>query len=46
MVWRFVENGLDGVGSKARIVVDRLLGARKSVGDQLCLVGRSGGEIW
>ena len=27
-------------------VVDRLLGVRKSVRDQLRLVGMSGGEIW
>ena len=36
MVWEFVENGLDGVGSMSRIVVVRLLGMRKSMGDQLC----------
>ena len=25
---------------------DHLSGVRKNVGDQLCLVGGSGGEIW
>ena len=27
-------------------MMDRLLGVRKNVGDQLCLVGMSNGEIW
>ena len=45
MMWRVIENGLDGVGSRTQNVVDHLLGMRKSMGDQLCLVGRSGGEI-
>ena len=46
MVYRVIENGIDGVGSRTQTMVDRLLGVKKSVGDQLCLVGISHGEIW
>ena len=46
MVWRVIENGLNGVGSRTRTMVDHLLGMKKSVGDQFCLVDRSGGVIW
>ena len=46
IVYRVIENGLDGVGSRTRNVVDRILGMRRSMGDQLCLVGRSNGVIW
>ena len=46
MLCRVIKNGLDGVGSTTQTVVDHLSGVRKSVGDQLCLVGMLGGEIW
>ena len=36
MVWEITENGFVGVGLMYRMVVVRLLGVRKSVGDQLC----------
>ena len=36
MVWEITENGFDGVGLMSRKVVVRLLGVRKSMGDQLC----------
>ena len=45
MVCKVIKNRLNGVGSMSRMVVVHLLGVRKSVGDQLCLVGRSSGEI-
>ena len=46
MVSRFIENGLEGVGSSTRTMLDRLSGVRKNVGDQLCLICMSSGEIW
>ena len=36
MVCEVIRNRLDGVDSMSRMVVTRLLGVRKSVGDQLC----------
>ena len=36
MVWEIAENGFDDVGLMYRMVVVRLLGMRKSMGDQLC----------
>ena len=45
-MYRFIENDLDGVGSRTQTMVDHLLGMKKSMGDQLCLVVMSGGEIW
>ena len=38
MVYRVVENSLDGVGARIRTVVGHLLGVRKNVGDQSCLI--------
>ena len=35
MVYRVVKNGLDGVGSRTQ-----------TVGDKLCLICMSSGEIW
>ena len=46
MVKRVIENGLDGVGSRTQTVVDRFSSVRKSMGDQLYLIGMSSGEIW
>ena len=36
MVWEIAENGFDSASLMSRMVVVRLLGVRKSVGDQLC----------
>ena len=36
MVWEIIENSLDSVVLKSRMVLVRLLGVRKSMGDQLC----------
>ena len=36
MVWEIIENGFDDISLMSQMVVVRLLGMRKSVGDQLC----------
>ena len=46
MVYSVIEKGLDGVGSRTQTMVDHLSGMRKNLGDQLCLIFMSSGEIW
>ena len=38
MVYKVIENGLDDVGLMTQTMVVRLLGVRKNVGDQSCLI--------
>ena len=51
MVLKFIENGLNVVGLMTQTVVVRLLGVRKNVGDQSCLICMSkmlkyGDDFW